>query len=388
MPTQPKRPFPQSLAFAGCNQPHSAEPLEKRVTEFYAYFRETYIRESNGTTPGGGFYIDRPDTYLGGKWKTISEAHGYGMIILALMVGHDERAQEYFDGFCNFYDHHRSRTNGHLMSWVVPEDEGTTANDSATDGDMDIAYALLLAHTQWGSGGKVNYLAEARRLINEGLKASNLAEDGRTLLGDWDKDGHNSRPSDWMLGHFQAFYEATGDTVWLKAKTRCLELMQSLVTHHAPETRLLPDFINGHPPHPAKENFLERSTDGAYAWNACRIPLRLAADFAHYGTPETQALLRGMIGWVRSITDNQPSAIHHGYTLQGEKVVFEVKSLERARMTFMAPLLAGSIADAEAQDFLTRGWPLLGKPAYYYADCLDMMSLLLISGNWWAPKIS
>jgi len=385
MPTT--RPFPQSLAFPGCCKPGSDIPLEQAVAKFYDYFRETYIRESNGHTPGGGFYIDRPDNFQGGNYKTISEAHGYGMIILVLMAGYEERAQEYFDGFYNFYDHHRSRTNPHLMSWVVPEDEGGLANDSATDGDMDIAYALLLAHTQWGSDGKVPYLAQARRIITEGIRVSNLAVDGRTLLGDWDKDAHNSRPSDWMPGHFQAFYDATGDAVWLKAKRRCLELMQGVVKTHAPDTGLVPDFIIGDPPQPARANFLERSTDGAFSWNACRIPLRLAADFAHYGTPESQAILLGMTRWLRGITQGNPMAIHHGYHLNGDKVEFEVKSLERARMTFMAPMLAGSMVDGEAQEFLTRGWSLLGRPAYYYADCLDMLSLLLISGNWWAPRM-
>ena len=34
---------------------------------------------------------------------------------------------------------------------------------SATDGDLDIAFALLLADKQWGSGGA--YLAEAKKVI-------------------------------------------------------------------------------------------------------------------------------------------------------------------------------------------------------------------------------
>jgi len=37
--------------------------------------------------------------------------------------------------------------------------------DSAADGDLDIAYALLLADRQWGSCGTVNYLLEAQRVL-------------------------------------------------------------------------------------------------------------------------------------------------------------------------------------------------------------------------------
>ena len=36
---------------------------------------------------------------------------------------------------------------------------------SATDGDLDIAFGLLLADKQWGSAGAINYLAEARKVI-------------------------------------------------------------------------------------------------------------------------------------------------------------------------------------------------------------------------------
>jgi endo-1,4-beta-D-glucanase Y len=34
--------------------------------------------------------------------------------------------------------------------------------DAAVDGDLDIAYALLLAYVQWGKSGKFNYLDSAK----------------------------------------------------------------------------------------------------------------------------------------------------------------------------------------------------------------------------------
>ena len=37
------------------------------------------------------------------------------------------------------------------MGWVVADSKSTGHFDSATDGDLDIAYSLLLAHKQWGS---------------------------------------------------------------------------------------------------------------------------------------------------------------------------------------------------------------------------------------------
>jgi endo-1,4-beta-D-glucanase Y len=387
VPRNCHRPFPQSQSLPGCGKPAgiSQSELNADTAAFYKYYRERYFRASNGGTPGGGWYIDRPDNYQGGTYKTISEAHGYGMIILALMAGHDPEARTRFDGFCNFFDHHRSRSNGELMSWLVAEDEGPLANDSATDGDMDIAYALLLAHTQWGSagaglGGGVDYLGKARTLIDKGLKASNLGPGYRTLLGDWDKNGLNTRSSDWMTGHFHAFHQATGDDVWLRARDTAYALIADLTRSHAPVTGLMPDFVVADPPRPAPSNFLERSHDGAYSWNASRVPLRLAADLAHTGSAEAHVALWKTSCWLRVATGGDPEAIQAGYALDGTPLSTKSSSV------FTAPFLAGCIADPEAGEYLAEGWKLLGKPGGYYADALTMLSMLLISGNWWAPE--
>jgi endo-1,4-beta-D-glucanase Y len=350
------------------------------VLGFYGYYRERYFR-SDAAGASGGCYIDRPEsTYQGGDYKTISEAHGYGMIILALMAGHDPEARARFDGFCALFDRHRSRGNPELMSWVVLRGEGSAANDSATDGDMDIAYALLLAHDQWGSDGDVDYLGKARTLIGKGIRASNLGPAFRTLLGDWDKNGLNTRSSDWMTGHFQAYHQATGDAAWLRARAAAYGLLADLARTHSPATGLMPDFVVGDPPRPAPPRFLERPQDGDYSWNACRVPLRLAADFAHTGSEEARAALLKISRWLRAAVEEDPAAIKAGYRLDGEPLSTDASS------AFTAPFLAGCMADPEAGAFLARGWKLLGDPGGYYPDSLTLLSLLLLSGNWWAPE--
>lgn len=66
-----------------------------------------------------------------------------------------------------YFRAHPSEINPDLMAWQQA-DTGTeiidiNGVDSATDGDMDIAYALLLADSQWGSSGEINYLSQAKR---------------------------------------------------------------------------------------------------------------------------------------------------------------------------------------------------------------------------------
>jgi endo-1,4-beta-D-glucanase Y len=44
------------------------------------------------------------------------------------------------------------------MDWqqVSCKDSPSTDDDAASDGDIDIAFSLLLAHKQWGSEGIIN----------------------------------------------------------------------------------------------------------------------------------------------------------------------------------------------------------------------------------------
>jgi endo-1,4-beta-D-glucanase Y len=53
--------------------------------------------------------------------ETVSEAHGYGMILAVLMAGYDDKAKEYFDGMYWYYKAHPSEITPYLMAWA-PDD--------------------------------------------------------------------------------------------------------------------------------------------------------------------------------------------------------------------------------------------------------------------------
>ena len=76
-------------------------------------------------------------------------------------------AKMIFDGLYRFYRSHPSRNNPRLMAWSQIKGCGNApkGDDSAADGDLDIAYALWLADRQWGSAGEINYSADAKVLL-------------------------------------------------------------------------------------------------------------------------------------------------------------------------------------------------------------------------------
>ncbi|MGG4397493.1 glycosyl hydrolase family 8 [Paenibacillus thiaminolyticus] len=80
------------------------------------------------------------------------------------------------------------------MAWQQIDNGSAIVNnteagsDAATDGDMDMAYALLLADKQWGSSSGINYRAEAVNLINAIMQSEVNKQAWHLKHGDWVSD--------------------------------------------------------------------------------------------------------------------------------------------------------------------------------------------------------
>jgi endo-1,4-beta-D-glucanase Y len=266
--------------------------------------------------------------------------------------------------------------------------------DSASDGDLDIAFALLLADRQWGSCGTVNYLLEAQRVIAD-LKDGDLdATATYVLLGDWvgpsesTKYYDSTRSSDFMPGHARSFANATADTAWTALLDRTYTIVDELQAAFSPATGLLPDFVKSPlgTPAPVAGGFLEGPNDGRYSYNACRDPWRLATDFLVSGEPRAQTAVQRINAWIRAATAGDPSAIASGYKLDGSVI----GGAHYLSMAFVAPLGVGAMVDAANQAWLNAIWDLvIATPAAtdgYYENTLKLLSMLVMSGNFWAPE--
>ena len=317
----------------------------------------------------------------------VSEGQGYGMLITAIFAGHDPGAQASFDGLYRFFRDHPSRGHRDLMAWSQGLDcknSTTEGANSATDGDLDIGFALLLADKQWGSDGAVNYFGEALRVLDAILRRDVNLTTNLTLLGDWvggDQVYSNStRTSDWMLGHFTAFAAATKSPRWQQVVDAHLNMLPRAQNA---STGLVPDFLVGTAgnPAPAPPMFLEGQNDGFYAYNACRVPWRLGTAYAVSGDARLGAALQKLNAWVRTKTAEDPAAIVAGYHLDG--TAFR----DWSSMAFTAPFGVSAMADASNQAWLDAVWGevLRGGDEGYYEDSIRLMSMIVLSGNWWAP---
>ncbi len=373
------RPFPQGINFSGCIKPDNVtqEQMNNSITALYDYYKSKYLKTYNTNQN----YIEASGNGNNGDESlTISEAHGYGMIIFALMAGYDSEAQTYFDGMYRFYKDWGSTYNDYLMSWIAG---GVSPSNSATDGDMDIAYALILADIQWGSTGDIKYLKAAQDMINLGIKKEDMSTStNRIMLGDWDGNDYTTRSSDWMTGHLRAYKDATGDSFWDAAISEVYSLISDITSSYSPSTGLMPDFIAGSDPYPDESGggTGEHNAD-QYWYNACRYPWRIALDYAHNGSIEAKNATSKLLGWLRGKTGGDASKIRAGYSLSGTAL----SSYDD--LVFTAPFAAGAITDPENQSFLNSMWASIKNESGSdeYALALNILSMMLISGNWWAP---
>jgi len=394
--TPPARPFPQHVPQApGTILPdhRTQAELDADVRALYDAWKSRYLAQAGADADGRPRY--RVRIARSPSAGTVSEAQGYGMLIAALMAGHDPDAQTIFDGLLQYRNDHPSSVDGRLMDWSVPASEALdpTGNDSAFDGDADIALGLLLAAAQWGNDGRFDYAAAAATAI-AGIRDATIGPTSRLpMLGDWvDPDGTpysqwTTRTSDFMLENFRAFAAATGDPVWDGVIAATQAAAARVQTVYSPTTGLLPDFLEplgatDHRVRPASPQFLEAATDGDWAYNAVRVPWRLGLDAALHGDPVSRAQARTMSLWAEGMAGGDPARVFAVRRLDG--------SLRpgNAYFTtiFVATLGVAAMLDAGQQAWLNACWEAVRQSDEgYYEDTVTLLALLAMSGNWWSP---
>jgi len=381
-------PFPNHTHYIGDHiKPtnYSQTDLDNQTSSFYHNWKNTYLKNDCNENE---YYI-----YSGNGAKTISEAHGYGMMIMCFMAGCEEKSKIYFDGLYNYYKSHPSNINNYLMDWqqISCDDAPTNDDDAATDGDIDIAFSLLLAHKQWGSKGDINYLSEAINIIKAIMKDEINHSTWTVKLGDWCDSGNSNyyygtRSSDFITSHFKVFANTTNNQNWNLVVDKCYDLISTIQNNQSMATGLMPDFIINTNTNPisAGQNYLEDIYDSDYYYNACRFPWRIGTDYLITGDNRAKITTNKINNWLISATNNNVSNISNGYKLDGTPI------FNWNDATFIAPFAVGAMADTSNQDWLNALYEELVsnndlQDGDYYSNTIKLLSMIVISGNYWNP---
>jgi endoglucanase len=214
-------------------------------------------------------------------------------------------------------------------------------------------------------------------------------------LGDWtepDGEQYNEwtpRSSDFMTGHFRAYGRSTGDAVWSIVVTNVQSVTTSLQENYSPATGLLPDFIQpvstvDHTPRPADPEFLEGPHDGQYYYNAGRDPWRIGTDALLNDDPTSFAQVRRMADWIATTLDQNPANIKSGFALNGTPL----PNGDFFTTFFVAPFGVALMTRPAQQQFLNNLYDAVSQThEAYYEDSVTLLSLLVMTGNFWDPTL-
>ncbi len=366
--------------------------LSEETVNFYTYWKEKYLAQNPYVTDETQYYVYYADEVYQG-WTipvTVSEAHGYGMLIAASMAEYDSEAKEIFDGMYCYYKAHPSSIGSNLMAWQQADNGSALVdyggNDSATDGDMDIAYSLLMADSIWGSDGTYNYKQTAIDMINDIMEYDVNQDYWILRLGDWATSGNYrfaTRPSDFMVQYMPVFAEVTGDKRWMNVYDTTYSIINSITQQYG--TGILPDFVMVNSDgsfSPASPNFLESENDGNYYYNSCRTPWRISMDYLINGNKDALAFANAITDFIIEETDGDPWEIMAGYTPQG------VAISNWNDLCFNSPFMLAAACNETYSEWhdAVREMCLNYGEDVYFGDTITMLCLIVDDGGWLVPQ--
>jgi endo-1,4-beta-D-glucanase Y len=230
--------------------------------------------------------------------SVVSEGIGYGMLLSA-----NRNDRVLFDGLWKYYGDHLDSKG--LMNWATGlcDAPGNNNANAATDGDLDVAMALIQAHARWPDGG---YLAAAEALTSKIIQHETEECSGRAILRPGDmfggcSDAANAKinPSYFAPGYYRVFahYFPAQAARWNALVEGSYELFP---LYQARMSGLVPDWSK---------------VDGgdwygsSYSYDACRTPWRVMVDYAWTGEARALTFLKNVNAWVdaHGLVGSQPN---------------------------------------------------------------------------------
>lgn len=366
--------FPHNQRLPHCTYPTLADHRHAQAA-FAAWRSEIVTRE------GARGYVRtrRPDTPDGVADSTVSEGIAYGMLIAVMF---DD--QPLFDDFWSYAQLFFNKSG--LMDWyIAPDGNSRLGVGAATDADEDMAWALVMAHRQWGGPQHQRYLDAAKRVI-EAIYTTEVDHDEWPNLlipgDDWrGRDVFN--PSYFAPNQFRVFGEITGQRAsWERViDTGYRVLFRSLDPALGNvDNGLVPAWCtsNGEP----VEAFPGAQTN--YQYDSARTPFRLVQDYQTSREPRAVEYLAKISDFFAGIGADH---IVDGYALDGSPAPDPKASLPNpGSAVFVGCAGAGAMFDPKYQAFIDaayrrlRGGRLLAR-SRYYNHCWTVLSLLMLTGN-------
>lgn len=352
--------FPQERSYAYGIRPTFATWTD--VQSLYTIWKENFL-ERQGDLVRVKF--DDPD-------YTVSEGIGYGMLISVFMDNAENNTRADFDGLWTYYQAHSNLGSG-LMDWKIAGFTNSVESGAASDADLDVAVALMMAYRQWND---VSYWNAALNLI-QAIETYEIDENMYLKPGDLWNEAKN--PSYFSFTAFELFAQAVplNAQKWNTIKDKHYSL---ILNGRNASTGLIANWTDtdGNPVDPGNGY---GPTYDDFGFDAIRVPWRAAWAYVWFGHTQAQNIASKLAQWSESATQGDPSAIRNWYSLNGT-----TSQTYTAGPAYTGAFATACMANADSQSYLNLLWAQLkaqtgGDNTTYYHSSLQVLYALLLSGN-------
>lgn len=354
LPTYPfsdptaRYPFPQQVTYD--HGVLSTAIDHEHVANWYESWKGRYLQSCNGVMPG---------TSPSSTSKV--EAQGFAMITAAYMA---DKAT--FDGLYSFYTSKLQANSCGLMAWQT-NCGGVVDAGAATDGDIDVASGLIVAHWQWPNDGydekALGVITNLEAMVADcdGLKAVIPGcSGGRTWGGCNETDVSYYSPA-----FFRYFAELSGNDMWTQLADDTHTIRDAAANG---QTGLVPDWqtVGGQAGAGGRA--------GHYGFDAIRTPFKHALDYLWNGNEAAGAWCDKITGWADGVGINR---IVDSYQLNGSAA----GSNHNLAVVGSLAVCALATTQERADSFVAESVKL--RDDYWYSGYLGNLYLLAMSGNMW-----
>ena len=356
------QPFPANKTYS--NGLMASSKNSQDVSDSYVTWKFNFVE---GCTNG------RYRVKFDNSSQTVSEGIGYGMLLSAYLAD-----KTLFDGLWLYY---KDNVNGNgVMNWKINGCSGTAGQNGATDAELDVAFALIVADYQWASTGAINYNNEAKSLIS--IIKNHEVEANTFVLKPGDAFGGSNitNPSYFAPGYYRAFGSFTNDTTfWNAVASKAYTVINNNLKINNAVGGLVSDWCK------ADGNYSNDANGYAnqgklYTYDAARTPWRIAIDYLWYGTVEAKTYSKKSSDFVRE-TLGGTSNIKDGYNQNG------TASGQWHNATFVGAFACAAMGgDNQAHlDASYTDLKNLNEPNSYFNHTLKTLYLLALTGNFYLP---
>ena len=304
--------------------------------------------------------------------QTVSEGIGYGMLI-ASFAGD----QDLLDGLWNYYTNFLN--NNGVMHWKIEGCSSVLGENGATDAELDVAMALIIAHKKWGSKGNINYKDDVISFINIIKKHEIEAETNVLKPGDAWGGSSVTNISYFAPGYYSAYKDITEDSDWDAITDKSYEIINANLAATNAVHNLVSDWCK------ADGNFSSEvswavNEGKKYGYDASRTPWRVTLDYLWTGSTDALAYANKCIDFIdaKDGLDN----IYPGYNLDGTPYITSYKDI-----TFTGAYAVAAMA-SNNQTLVNNAYTKVVEMTTdaYFGSTLRVLYLLTLSGNFYSAN--